>query len=374
MWCYLVEVVRHLSVAEIIPQTKLVPFSRPRHAAWSSSLIWWPICKCTTSPIIVTLRTPTNRESQMVRQFRRSHRRTTWRDLGLISQRNGYLHRAFGSVEASAEIRYSQNIMICFRKKGRGIAGGASGRCPQPLLLRLFLCVARAHGIVHGQYQKSWADTKNRRETKRRITLGHLPALLADLSAPPSRSPEPHESYHSDLCLRCQLVRRNTIITVMAEVIGIAGGVMSLTGLIKQLMSFYDLYNNLRDVPEDIRQMTTELAILRSTLNNSGLRFQQLESQGYDTEEFRSLLPVMNKWLEETQKTLTDCTANAKDGRRSKLGKQIKSLLKKKKIGNQVAQLARMQATSTEARFNLERWMSTALFLHTADGTNLQFS
>ena len=116
VWCYLVEAVRHLSVAEIVPHTKLVPFSRPKHAAWSSSLIWWPICKCTTSPIIVTLRMSTNLESKMVRQFRRSHRRRTWRDLGLISQRNGYLHRAFGSVGASVETGYSRNIMICFRK------------------------------------------------------------------------------------------------------------------------------------------------------------------------------------------------------------------------------------------------------------------
>ena len=141
----------------------------------------------------------------------------------------------------------------------------------------------------------------------------------------------------------------------MAEVIGIAGGIISLTGLIKQLISFYDFCNNLRDVPEDIRQMTVELAALRSTLNSSGLHFQQLECQGYDAEEFQSLLLVMNKWLEEAEKTLTDCTANAKDGRGSKLGKRMKSLLKKKKIGNQVAQLARMQAISTEARFNLER-------------------
>jgi hypothetical protein len=96
--------------------------------------------------------------------------------------------------------------------------------------------------------------------------------------------------------------------------------------------------------------MTAELAILRSTLNNSGLRSQQLESR-----RFQSLLPVMNKWLEEAQKTLTDCTANAKDGRRSELGKRMKSRLKKKKIGDQVAQLARMQATSTVTRFNLER-------------------
>ena len=208
---------------------------------------------------------------------------------------------------------------------------------------------------MHGQYQKSWADTKKRKETKRKITSGHLPALLADLSASQSRSPEPHESYHSDLCLRCQLLGRNTIITVMAEVIGIAGGIISLTGLIKQLISFYNFCNNLRDVPEDIRQRTDELAILRSTLNSSGLRSQQLECQGYDAEEFRSLLPVMNKWLEEAEKTLTDYTANAKDGSGSKLGKRMKSLLKKKKIGNQVALLARMQATSTEARFNLER-------------------
>ena len=209
--------------------------------------------------------------------------------------------------------------------------------------------------FVHGQYQKSWADTKKRRETKRKITSGHPPALLSDLSASPSRSPKPHESYHSDLCLRCQLVRGNTIITVMAEVLGIAGGIISLTGLIKQLISFYDFCNNLRDVPEDIGQMTDELAILRSTLNSSGLHSQQLECQGYDTEEFRSLLHEINKWLEEAEKTLADCTANAKDGSGSKLGKRMKSLLKKKKIRNQMALLARMQATSTEARFNLER-------------------
>ena len=141
----------------------------------------------------------------------------------------------------------------------------------------------------------------------------------------------------------------------MAEVLGIAGGIISLTGLIKQLISFYDFCNNLRDVPEDIRQMTAELAILRSTLNSSGLHSQQLECQGYDAEEFRSLLHVMNKWLEEAEKTLKDCTANAKDGRGSKLGKRMKSLLKKKKIGDRVALLARMQAASTEARFNLER-------------------
>ena len=193
---------------------------------------------------------------------------------------------------------------------------------------------------------------KKRRETKRKITSGHLPALLADLSASPSRSPKPHESYHSDLCLRCQLVRGNTIITVMAEVIGIAGGIISLTGLIKQLISFYDFCNNLRDVPEDIRQMTVELAALRSTLNSSGLHFQQLEYQGYDAEEFQSLLLVMNKWLEEAEKTLTDCTANAKDGRGSKLGKRMKLLFKKKRIGEQVARLARVQATLGS---NLER-------------------
>ena len=134
--------------------------------------------------------------------------------------------------------------------------------------------------------------------------------------------------------------------------IGIAGGIISLTRLIKQLISFYNFYNNLRDIPEDIRQMTAELAILRSTLNSSGLHTQQLKSQGYDTEEFQSLLPVMNKWLEEAQKTLTDCTANAKDGSGSKLGKRIKSLLKKKKIGEQVAWLVRVQATLGS---NLER-------------------
>ena len=115
VWCYLVEALRHLSVAEIVPQTKLVPFSRPRHAAWSSSLIRWPICKCTTSPIIVTLRTPTNRESQMVRQFRSTDEQLE-EILGLILQRNGYLHRPFGSLQASAEIGYSKNIMIYFRK------------------------------------------------------------------------------------------------------------------------------------------------------------------------------------------------------------------------------------------------------------------
>ena len=141
----------------------------------------------------------------------------------------------------------------------------------------------------------------------------------------------------------------------MAEALGIAGGIISLTGIIKQLISFYNFCNSLRDVPEDIRQKTTELAILRSTLNSLDLHSQQLECQGYDAEKFRSLLLVMSNWLEEAEKTLKDYTANAKDGGFSKLGKRMKSLLKKKKIRDQVELLARMQATSTEARSILER-------------------
>jgi hypothetical protein len=79
---------------------------------------------------------------------------------------------------------------------------------------------------------------KEAQRNKEKDNVGSPSASLADLSASPSRSPEPHESYHSDMCLRCQLVRRNAIITGMAEVIGIAGGIISLTGLIKQLISF----------------------------------------------------------------------------------------------------------------------------------------
>ncbi len=141
----------------------------------------------------------------------------------------------------------------------------------------------------------------------------------------------------------------------MAEALGIAGGIISLTGLIKQIKSFYTFCNNLRDVPEDIRQRTAELAILRSTLNRSCLRSQKLECQGYDAEEVRSILLVVNEWLEEAEKTLKDYTADAKDGRGPKMVKRMKSLLKKKKIGNQVDLLARIQTTLTGASFNLER-------------------
>ena len=141
----------------------------------------------------------------------------------------------------------------------------------------------------------------------------------------------------------------------MAEVLGIAGGIISLTGLVKQIKSFYNFCNSLRDVPEDIQHITAELAFLRSTLKSSGLQSQQLESQGYDAEELGSLLLVMSQWLQEAEETLKDCIAKANDGRGWKVGKRMRFLLKKKKVGDQVAALERMKATSIEARFNLER-------------------
>ena len=142
----------------------------------------------------------------------------------------------------------------------------------------------------------------------------------------------------------------------MAEVLGIAGGIINLVGLLKQLKSLYDLCNNLRDVPEDIQRITDELALLRSSLNSSGLQPQQLESQGCDAEELRSSLLVMSGWLQEVEETFKDYTAKASDGRWRKVNKRMRFLLQKKKVGDRIAALERMiPAISTQARFNLER-------------------
>ena len=141
----------------------------------------------------------------------------------------------------------------------------------------------------------------------------------------------------------------------MAEVIGIAGGIISLTGLVKQLIIFHDFIIDLRDAPEDIRYLTTELEMLRFAMHSSSIHSQQIEIQGEDAEEFRSLLLVMSEWLQEVEQTLKDCTANARDGKMSRLGKRIRSLHKKKKIDNKVAMLARMQLILSQEKFNTER-------------------
>lgn len=141
----------------------------------------------------------------------------------------------------------------------------------------------------------------------------------------------------------------------MAEALGIAGGIVSLTGLVKRLISFYNFCNNLRDVPEDIQNIATEITTLRSWLNTSGLYSQQLESQGYDAEEVRSLLLEMSKWLKKVEEMLEDYTAEASIGRGLTLGKRIRFLFNKKKIGDHFGGLERMTAISMAARSNLER-------------------
>ncbi len=141
----------------------------------------------------------------------------------------------------------------------------------------------------------------------------------------------------------------------MAEVIGIAGGIISLTGLVKQLINFHNLCTDLRNVPEDIGLLTTELQMLRFTMDSSSVHSQQIEILGEDAEEFRSLLLVMSEWLQEVDQTLKDCTANTRDGKLSKMGKRIRSLLKKKKIEDRVAMLARMRLILSQEKLNTER-------------------
>ena len=141
----------------------------------------------------------------------------------------------------------------------------------------------------------------------------------------------------------------------MAEAFGIAGGIASFPALMKQLISFYNFYENLRDVPEDVQNIVTEITTLRSSLNTSGLYSQQLESQGYDAEEFRSLLLETSKWLKKVEEMLEDCTAEASIGRGLTLGKRIRFLFKKKKIGGHIGVLERMKAFLMAARSNLER-------------------
>lgn len=141
----------------------------------------------------------------------------------------------------------------------------------------------------------------------------------------------------------------------MAEAFGIAGGIASFPGLVKQLISFCNFCKNLRDVPEDLQNIVTEITTFRSSLNTSGLYSQQLESQGYDAEEYRSLLLKTSKGLKKVEEMLEECTAEANIGRRLTLGKRIRFLFNKKKIGDHFGGLERMTAISMAARSNLER-------------------
>lgn len=140
----------------------------------------------------------------------------------------------------------------------------------------------------------------------------------------------------------------------MAEALGIAGGIASLIGLIKQLQSFNKLCQNLRDVPEDIQRISTEIAMLRCTLNASERCSQQLEGQGFEAGDFRFVQLKTSEWLTRVEQTLEVCTAKVSAGKRLTLGKRMRLLLNKKEIENRVGELERMKTTWMVAKRNLD--------------------
>ena len=155
----------------------------------------------------------------------------------------------------------------------------------------------------------------------------------------------------------------------MAEVLGIAGGIVSLTGLGKQIASFYSLCSNLRDAPDDIQHVITELKMLQSMLNTFGVYSQQRENQGYDTEDFKILLLEMSESLRKIGQILKDFTIGIKTKRSLTLGKRVRFLFMKKKIGHQIEVVDRMKAILLAATLNFERYTSIAGSLQVADPT-----
>ena len=140
----------------------------------------------------------------------------------------------------------------------------------------------------------------------------------------------------------------------MAEALGIAGSIVSLTGLIKQLQSFYDFCQNLRDVPEDIQHIAKEITMLRSTLNASERYSQQLEGQSFEVGEFRPIQLETSEWLTKIEQTLEICMAKVNAGKRLTLGKRMRLLLNKKDIEHRVGELERIKSTWMVAKSNLD--------------------
>ena len=131
----------------------------------------------------------------------------------------------------------------------------------------------------------------------------------------------------------------------MAEALGIAGGIASLTGLIKQLRNFYDFCRDLKDIPEHVQCTTIETAILRSTLDASSLCFQQPEVEGFDVGEFGLLHLEVSKLLKEAEQIMEICMAKIKAGKGLILRKRMSLLLDQRKIKYQLDVLESVKAS-----------------------------
>lgn len=141
----------------------------------------------------------------------------------------------------------------------------------------------------------------------------------------------------------------------MAEAFGILGSAASLAGFLNQIFRTHDLYNTIKDAPADVQSLATNIAVFVSTLNDSTRCSEQLESLGYDVEQFRSSFQETVKWLERAKKSVEHCAAEAGEGRWSRTKKRFSYILNGKKIRDQSAGFERMNTNTIEAKSNLNR-------------------